>query len=224
MQQDLIDHAHGLPRGGYQMNANGNGETGLDDSELVCRAQTGDQSAFSELVRRHQPASLRLARTILRNWEDAEDEVQNAMCKAFEHLRQFEHQALFSTWLHRIVLNQCFMRLRQLRRQSAQSIDSNPSIDFKHDALPPPVIAESPENKIARQQLFQILDREVNHLPPAFRSVLVLRDIRELPMHSVAKELGITISALKSRRARARCELKARLERRYGDKTAIRPA
>ena len=71
----------------------------IEDSELVRNAQAGDRNAFSELVRRYQPASIRLATAVLGNREDAEDEVQNAMCKAFERLDQFQHHSEFSTWL-----------------------------------------------------------------------------------------------------------------------------
>lgn len=86
-----------------------------EDGELVIAAQAGDRDAFTELVRRHQGTCMKLALSVLREREDAEDEVQNALFKAYEHLGQFQRDAKFSTWLSRIVLNQCLMRLRQTR-------------------------------------------------------------------------------------------------------------
>ena len=97
----------------------------MEDSELVQEAQKGDRNAFSELVRRYQSASLKLAIAVLGNREDAEDEVQNAMYKAFDRLSQFQQQSQFSTWLYRIVLNQSLMRRRQLKKHSIFYFDSN---------------------------------------------------------------------------------------------------
>src|SRR5271157_5567141 len=86
------------------------------DEELVALAQNNDRQAFAELIERHAPTCQRLARSILRDRQDAEDEVQNACWKAFEHIEQFQRDAKFSTWLSRIVVNQCLMRLRKEKR------------------------------------------------------------------------------------------------------------
>lgn len=189
----------------------------INDEDLVRDAQAGDHNAFSELVRRYQASSMRLATGVLGNREDAEDEVQKAMCKAFEHLDQFQFQARFATWLHRIVFNQCLMRRQQLRRHLTVYIDDQQS----NNAWPPwtqlPCPAEAADISILRQQLHQILKQEMRSLPLMLRSVIELRDLRQLPFPSVAEELGITIPAAKSRLLRARSELKDRLLERHGD-------
>ena len=188
----------------------------MEDSELVQAAQSGDRNAFSELVRRHQSASLKLAIAVLGNREDAEDEVQNAMYKAFDRLSQFQQHSQFSTWLHRIVLNQSLMRRRQLRRRSILYFEPQGAGAFGEYTMELPCSHESPEEKSSREQCVRLLEQEVRRLPFVLRSARVLRDIQQLPFPSVAEELGITISAVKSRLVRARYELRTRLEQRYG--------
>ena len=171
----------------------------MEDSELVQEAQGGDRNAFSELVRRHQSASLKLAIAVLGNREDAEDEVQNAMYKAFARLSQFQQHSQFSTWLYRIVLNQSLMRRRQLRRRSMFYFDSNGPGTFGDNPIEFSFKGESPEEKITREQCVRLLEQEVRRLPLVLRSAPVLRDIQQLPFPSVAEELGITIPAAKRR-------------------------
>lgn len=94
-----------------------------DQAELVSRAQGADQWAFAELMRRTTGASLRLATGMLKNHHLAEDEVQNAYFKVWQHIHQFQGGALFSTWMSRIVVNQCLMQLRRLRQSRLISIE-----------------------------------------------------------------------------------------------------
>src|SRR5260370_28602346 len=95
----------------------------LPDEDLVTMAQQGDNGAFAELIERHRSSCTKLALSILRDRSDAEDEVQNACWKAFEHIEQFQQDSKFSTWFTRIVVNQCLMRLRQARRDKFFYLD-----------------------------------------------------------------------------------------------------
>ena len=101
----------------------GNTLAELSSEELVRLSQEGRRDAFSELTRRHYGLSLKLAISILHDREEAEDEVQNAYWKAFQHIDQFHSDAKFSTWMTRIVVNQCLMRLRKVRRARFLYID-----------------------------------------------------------------------------------------------------
>jgi len=187
----------------------------IDDATLVLEAQAGDRDAFAELVRRHQGACMKLAVSVLRDQEDAEDEVQNALFKAYEHLRQFQRDAKFSTWLSRIVLNQCLMRLRQTRRARFLYLGDSVGAD---DVLPLelPSKADSPERSLSRKEIALVLEHEMKRIPPLLRNAFLLRDVQQLPMPKVAEELGISIAAAKSRLLRARAELKERLTRHCG--------
>src|SRR5262245_58720760 len=97
------------------------------DHDLVPLAQSGDDAAFTELIHRHRAICYSLAVSILRNAPDAEDEVQNAIWKAYSHLDQFNFESKFSTWLTRIVVNQCLMRLRKQRRARFCYLDGEDS-------------------------------------------------------------------------------------------------
>src|SRR6476659_9344280 len=93
------------------------------DLQFVTLAKQGDREAFDELIRRHRSRCVNLAASILRNRGEAEEETQNACWKAFKHIDQFQGEAEFSTWLLRIVQNQCLMLLRQRRQAQFVQLD-----------------------------------------------------------------------------------------------------
>lgn len=189
--------------------------SGVLDEQLVALAQSGDNAAFSELVERHQATCRRMALSILRDRSDAEDEVQNALWKAYEHLAQFQRDAKFSTWLSRIVVNQCLMRLRKDRRARFLYLD-DVVVGDAPATLELPATAETPEEALAQSEIGAVLGREIRRIPPMLRDVFMLRDVEELPMDAVASRLGISIAAAKSRLLRARLELRGRMERHCG--------
>jgi RNA polymerase sigma-70 factor (ECF subfamily) len=90
-------------------------ETASDDLALVYASKRGDVGAFEELVKRYDRKLLRIAQHLMHNREDAEDVVQEAFLKAFQHIGQFRENSKFSTWLIRITLNQSLMKLRKRR-------------------------------------------------------------------------------------------------------------
>lgn len=189
------------------------------DAELVPLAKMGDQQAFTELVNRHYPSCLKLARSILRDHEDAEDEVQNAYTKAFLHLGSFEGNSRFSTWLSRIVVNQCLMRLRQLRRAQFTYLD-DPGADENQTKFELRDTGEDPEQRYGRNEVASLLYQEVNRIPPLLRKPLLLRESMRLPLADVARQLDISEAAAKSRLLRARRELRERLGKHQGQRGA----
>ena len=185
------------------------------DERLVDLAKGGDNDAFAELIERHRNTCLRLALSIVRNEEDAEDEVQNASWKAFDHLSQFQREAKFSTWLSRIVVNQCLMRLRKDRRARFLYLDEGLANE-EVETLELPSRDATPEAGLAQGELKQVLKLEIARIPPLLRDVFLLRDVEELPMSDVASQLGISIAAAKSRLLRARLELRERMRKHCG--------
>ena len=83
---------------------------GSDETTLVAQARQSDAMAFSELVRRYENKIFRLALHITQNREDAEDVLQEAFLKAYEHLDQFQGNSKFYTWIVRIAVNQALMK------------------------------------------------------------------------------------------------------------------
>src|SRR5271165_6547667 len=175
----------------------------LSDDELVVLAQQRDEAAFAELMRRNSSASFRLALSMLRDRQEAEDEVQNSYLSAWQHLAQFQRGSKFSTWMTRILLNQCLMRLRKVRRVAFVFLDE-PVREDSSARLELRDKTANPEMGLQNEQLSQALKREIHRLPPLLRSVLVMRDVNERSTQDVADALGISPAAVKSRLSRAR--------------------
>jgi len=187
----------------------------LSDHELVRLARTGDRDAFGDLIQRHWNKCVDLGCYFLRNRGDAEDVAQNALLKAYEHLNQYHGEAEFSTWLSRIVANECLMLMRVRRRARFLYLDDTSS---EPKTLPTqlPGKEPDPEGTVAFTQLLQTLRFEVGRVPRLMRDVMLLRDVQGLPLNDVADRLGISVSAAKSRLVRARAELRVRMTRHIG--------
>ena len=91
------------------------GPTGMSEAALVSMAKLGDSDAFVELSKLHSNRTLRTIYQITRNWHDAEDALQDAMLRAFSHVKDFQEKPSFSTWLTRIAINSALMMLRKKR-------------------------------------------------------------------------------------------------------------
>jgi RNA polymerase sigma-70 factor (ECF subfamily) len=187
----------------------------IADDRLVGLCQKGEDGAFAELMSRHQTAAMKLALSILRDKQDAEDEVQNSFWKAYEHIAQFQQDAKFTTWFTRIVVNQCLMRLRKARRAKFYYLDDRQAgeeavtLELKDKR-------HSPEQTLGQMEVSNVLHAEIQRIPPLLRHVFLLRDVQQKPMPEVAELLGISVAAAKSRLLRARAELRNRMRRHHG--------
>jgi RNA polymerase sigma-70 factor (ECF subfamily) len=190
-----------------------------DDVELVHAAKVGDMAAFDELVRRYDRQLFRVAQHITRNYEDAQDAVQESFLKAFEHLALFEEKSKFSTWLVRIAINQALMKLRRQRAATMVSIDEQPV----EDSLPLeiPDWRDNPEKQYKASELREILMRALDTLSHSLRIVFVLRDMEGLSVEETANVLALSIAAVKTRLLRARLQLRACLTRYFETGTQI---
>ena len=184
------------------------------DSELVELARQGNHDAFGELIRRHWSRCVKLSGSYLRNPSEAEDQAQNACLKAYEHLYQYSGEAEFATWLGRIVANECLMSLRVVRRVQFLFLD-NSSAESRSMPVQLADTAPNPEHELGALQMTGAVRSEIRHMPPLLRKVMLLRDIDGLAMEDVAQQLGITVSAAKSRLVRARMELRSRMVRHF---------
>lgn len=189
-----------------------------DEPILVAAAKSGDISAFETLVGRYERKIFRLAMNITQNREDAEDAMQEAFLKAFEHLKEFQGNSRFYTWLVRIAVNQALMKLRK-RRPNQVSLDED--IDTGEEFIPREIEdwGPSPEQRYQQSELGGILNEAIADLDPGFRIVFQLRDIEELSTEETAEMLGLSVPAVKSRLLRARLKLRQKLDRyfRRGD-------
>jgi RNA polymerase sigma-70 factor, ECF subfamily len=196
---------------------------GIDDEPgIVAQARLGDAKAFSELLRRYEGKIFRLALHITQNREDAEDVLQEAFLKAYEHLDQFQGQSRFYTWIVRIAVNQALMKLR--KRKSDRSVSLDDTIDTGEDTVAREIAAwdENPEQQYSREEINEILGTAIDGLAPIYRAVFVLRDVDGLSTEEAAEALELSVPAIKSRLLRARLQLRDKLTRyfkRKGDDT-----
>ena len=180
---------------------------------LLARLQTGDEEACERLVREHTGRLLAVARRYLRQEEDARDAVQEAFVAAFRSIARFEGTASLSTWLHRIVINCCLMKLRSGRRRPETSIEELlPRFDETgHRVLDSSEPPESPETALGRDETRRRVRAAIARLPEPYRAVLLLRDIEEVSTAEAARMLGVSENAVKIRLHRARQALRTLL-------------
>ncbi len=157
---------------------------------------------------------LRVARRLLRSEEDARDAVQEAFISVVRSIGRFEAGSLLSTWLHRIVVNACLMRLRAMKRRPTEDIEEYLPT-FKEDGHQNEVNApwvETAETVLQRTELCKLVRSYIDQLPDNYRVVLMLRDIEELSTEETAQMLGVTPNAVKVRLHRARQALRTLLD------------
>jgi RNA polymerase sigma-70 factor, ECF subfamily len=185
-----------------------------DEPELVAAAKAGDMTAFETLVNRYERKIFRLAQNITQNREDAEDTMQEAFLKAYQHLGDFQGNSRFYTWLVRIAVNQALMKLRK-RRPNQVSLDEE--IETGEESMPREVEdwGPSPEDRYEQSELGTILNETISDLDPSFRIVFQLRDIEELSTEETADVLGLSVPAVKSRLLRARLKLRQKLNKYF---------
>jgi RNA polymerase sigma-70 factor (ECF subfamily) len=184
----------------------------LDDLALAKRIGHGDRAAFELMMRRHNRRLFRLARATLGNDAEAEDALQDAYLRAYRSIEGFRGDAALSTWLSRLVLNECFDRRRRTQRRE----NVIPLISAEDDMASVREVADDsavPDKALGQLQLRAILERKVSELPEAFRVVFVLRSVEEMGIEEIARMLDIPEETVRSRHFRARSLLRESLAR-----------
>ena len=187
------------------------------EAELIRRARQKDNAAVRTIIQQHNRRLYRIARSVVRNDSEAEDVVQEAYVRAFTNLAKFRGESSLATWLSRIVLNEALGRLRG-RRPSVglTEIESRPQSQGQIISFPNSSPQLDPERTMAQREIQLILERAIDDLPEAFRTVLVARVIEEMSVEETADLLGIRPATVKTRLHRARGLLKDALEKRVG--------
>jgi len=195
--------------------------TEADERALLDQLRAGDNRAYERLLREYGGRLLAVARRMMGNEEDAQDALQDAMLSAFRGLERFDGQSKLSTWLHRIVVNACLMRMRTKRRRPENSIESLLP-QFKKDghradpgpAWPAGRVNPEPGSSIEQTETRRMVRESIDQLPEGYRTVLLLRDIEGLDTEQTAAALDLTANAVKTRLHRARQALRELLDRR----------
>ncbi len=181
-----------------------------DDEPLVRAAQRGNMAAFEELVARHRDKVYARAYSMMRNEDDAIDLSQEAWIKAWQRLKQFQRESSFSTWMTRIVINLCLDQLRRQKRLRAESIEAMEEESGGVERQMP-VVTVNPTERLERAELRARIDRALNQLSEAHRTVLVLHEFEQMEYKLIAKTMGCSIGTVMSRLFYARRKMAALL-------------
>jgi RNA polymerase sigma-70 factor (ECF subfamily) len=190
-------------------------QNALDDREIVGRILRDDHDAFEALMRRHNPRLFRVARSILKGDSEAEDVLQDAYLDAYRHMGEFRGDAQLGTWLVRIVANHALMRLRRQKRERivVPFEAGTHAVRGPREADVPDSSAASPTDIILRAEVRRILERRIDQLPVAFRTVFVLREVEGLSVDETAACLHVPPATVRTRLFRARALLREALAR-----------
>ena len=176
----------------------------LRDEEVVSRVLAGETALFEILMRRYNQRLYRIARVILRNDGEAEDVMQDAYVRAYEHLDQFAGKAAFATWLTRIAIHEALARKRRgSRMDELDALPANGDVMSILKSSGP-----TPEAGAAEAQTRQMLEEAIDRLPENYRSVVVLREVEEMTVAETAESLGVSDAVVKTRLHRAHAMLR----------------
>ena len=187
-----------------------------NETELVTQARAGDVEAFTTLLQQYNRYVYRVAFHITENREDAEDVMQEAFCKAFTHMDQFQGNSLFYTWLVRIAVNEALAKVRRRGSEKVFSLDE--PMDLGENKWVPREIEDwedNPEQRYAKAELEDIISEAISRLPQPYRVVYLLRDVESLSTEEAAELLGLSVAAVKSRVRRARLMMREQLNRHF---------
>ena len=189
---------------------------GMPEEELLAALKAGDDAAYETLVRTYAPRMLMVARRFMRQEQDAQDAVQDAFISAFKAIEKFEGNSKLSTWLHRITVNACLMKLRSQKRKPERPIeDLLPKYhDDGHPQSVPQGWAVTTDTAVQDRETQRFVREKIDELPESYRTVLLLRDIEEHSTEETAQLMGISNGAVKTRLHRARQALRELLDAR----------
>ena len=160
------------------------------------------EEEFRDIVERYSDSAYHIALRMLHNPADAEDAVQEAFISAYRAFPNFKGQSKVTTWLYRIVVNACLMKIRKEKTRAKYLTETGYDDAVVHDWR------NDPEKALMNAELRDVLQRGLDRLSPELRTVVVLRDVRDFSSQEAAEALDITVTSLKSRLHRARVLLR----------------
>jgi RNA polymerase sigma-70 factor, ECF subfamily len=181
------------------------------EAALIAAILAGDREKFHLLILPYEGRIFRTAFALVKNAEEAEDVVQDAVLKAYRKLASFRGDAKFSTWLIAITLNEARGRLRRDNRAIVDSLDEQRE---ENAGFTPAALTdwrEVPLAALERQEIRTLVQQAVAELPDTYREIVTLRDVEECSVNDTAELLGISVSLVKVRLHRARLLLQKKL-------------
>ena len=158
-----------------------------DDRTLASRVATGDRQAFEGLMRRYNRRLYRLARATLRDGTEAEDALQEAYLAAYQAMGNYRGEAALSTWLSRLVMNECLGRLRRARRRDNIVPIWHMNAVEEEGLAAMGAEMQAPDAAMLRAELRALIERRLDQLPQGLRVVFELRSVEELSVQETAQ-------------------------------------
>ena len=185
---------------------------GWTDERVIERVLEGDVAFYEIIMRRYNQRLYRVARSILHDDTEAEDVMQDAYVRAFQHLRQFAGLSSFATWITRIAVHEALRRLPARRRALlTEEIDTE-----GEDAMDAAESSLDPEQNASLHELGRLLEETILDLPERYRSVVMLRDVEEMSTADTANALELSEENVKTRLHRGHTMMRHRLSERVG--------
>ena len=177
------------------------------ERELILRCQKKDPAAMGTLIVQYQHWVYNIAYGLLGHREDAQDTTQDVFLSVWQNIHKFQFRSRFSTWLYKIVKNKCLNVIDQKKRRKTDPME----IDDTQPWVPLNTV--TPEQEVLRTEQTEILHAALGKLKESYRTILVLRELRELSYEEIAEILNCTLGRVKSRLHEARKALRQELER-----------
>jgi RNA polymerase sigma-70 factor (ECF subfamily) len=176
----------------------------LSDHALAVAAGNGDMGAFEQLYARHSRRVYSICLRMTQNVGEAEDLAQEAFIQLFRKIGSFRGESAFTTWLHRLTVNQVLMHFRKKSVKLERTTEEGET---------PVQIVRGTENPDRMPVIDRIsLERALTQLPPGYRSVFVLHDVEGHDHEEIAKMLGVAVGTSKSQLHKARMKLRRLLK------------
>jgi RNA polymerase sigma-70 factor (ECF subfamily) len=195
------------------------------ERQLVRQAQAGDTAAYEQLVRIHQPRLLAVVGGILRRNQDVEDVAQQVMVKAYLSIKRFDHRSAFGTWLYKIAVNECwdYFRKKKVRRLVYEADLSEEQLR-QIEVVPAHTggAGRAREDAATLAQQRQMLDRLLNELDEADRSMLLMKEVSGFTVEEIGEVFGLNVNTVKVRLFRARGRLVEAYQRRLDARPTVR--
>ena len=188
------------------------------DRELVNKAIKGDYDAFELLVEKHQGRIYRHLRKMVKDYNIAEDLLQETFLSAHKGLSRFSGNSSFATWLFRIATNTALMFLRKHRPDNVQYDDDLKTRAHIGHTMASAEFAKTPLDLLLSDEGRRKIEQAIDELPLMYRTVLMLRDVEGFSVREVSKITDSSVAAIKSRLHRARHSVREALNSYYSER------
>ena len=186
----------------------------LSDEELVrLFSENREEESFNEIVNRYRDKVYWTALKITNNAGDAEDIVQEVFLSVYRKGKTFRGESRFSTWLHRLAMNEIITRLRQRKREK-EVLFSDYMPQFQEDGhhlVPVVDWSQDVDKLVANKEFYRLIQEAMDQLSPVDKAVVVLSELEEMSNPEIGEALGLTVQAVKARLHRARLFLRGKL-------------